>query len=135
MHRFLSEGNLFPEAVLADEAIETVRSAVNAMYQHVRRPTPAWVQDDHDRGWDRGGRGGASATLIHAGVSEDDPEVVKICYVHNDEEQTSDVLPSGTDYDPYVEDLIRNVRVPISAVKVYKGATLVHERKINMRGT
>ena len=135
MHRFLSEDNLFPHAAFADKAIGTVRGAVNEIYQHVGRPAPTWIQDDEDRGWDHGGRGGANLTLIHAGASEDDPRVVKICYVHMDKEHTSEVLPSGTDFGPYVEDLMRKVQVPISAVRVYEGATLVHEREIKMRGT
>jgi hypothetical protein len=135
MHRFLSEADLFPSSTLADEAIDTVRTAVEAIYPHVGRPVPAWIQDDDDRGWDDGRRGGATATLIHAGASEKDPKAIKICFVHSGKEHLSEVLPAGTDYVPYVDDLIRRVRVPISAVRVYEGAVLVHETETTMRGS
>ena len=135
MHRFLSEANLFPSPTLADEAIDTVRAAVEAIYRHVGRPAPAWIHDDDNRGWDDGRRHGATLTLIHAGASEENPKAIKICFVRSDREHLSEVLPAGTDYTPYVEDLIRRVRVPISAVRVYEGAALVHERETTMRGT
>jgi len=135
MHRFLSEANLFPSPTLADEAIDTVRAAVEAIYRHVGRPAPAWIHDDDNRGWDDGRRHGATLTLIHAGASEENPKAIKIWFVRSDKEHLSEVLPAGTDYTPYVEDLIRRVRVPISAVRVYEGAALVHERETTMRGT
>jgi hypothetical protein len=135
VHRFLSEPNLFPEAKIADEAIDVVRTAVEAIYQHVGRPPPAWIQDADDRGWDTGRQGGASVTLIHQGAVEDDPRVIKIFYVYLGSERLSDVFPSGTDYQPYVNDLIHRVRVPISAVRVYEGDLLVYEKETKMRGT
>ncbi|MBX2991104.1 MAG: hypothetical protein KF749_08050 [Bacteroidetes bacterium] len=135
VHRFLSEQNLFPEAKIADEAIDVVRKAVEAIYQHVGQPPPAWIQDADDRGWDTGKRGGANLTIIHQGASEDDPKVIRLFYVHMGSERLSEVFPSGTDYQPYVDGLIHRVRVPISAVKVYEGDRLVYEKNTMMRGT
>jgi hypothetical protein len=135
MHRFLFEADLFPSTTRADEAIDIVRNAVVAIYSHVGRPVPAWIQDVDDRGWDHGRGGGVTATLIHAGVSEEDPKAIKICFVHGGKEKLTEVLPAGTDFAPYVKDLIRRVRVPISAVRVYEGALLVHETETTMRGT
>jgi hypothetical protein len=73
--------------------------------------------------------------LIHAGASEDDPKVIRVCFVHSDNEKLSEVLPSGTDYAPYVDDLIKRIRVPITSVRVYEGTTLVYEKLTRMRGT
>lgn len=135
VHRFISENDFFPETDVADGAIETVRNAVVAIYQNVIRPIPAWVYDDDDRGWDSGSRGGATLMLIHSGSDDNDPKVIKLCFVHQGKEKLTDVLPSGTDYLLYVEDLILKLRVPASAIKVYEGNTVVHERELNIRGT
>jgi hypothetical protein len=135
VHRFISENDFFPDAGIADESIDIIRQAVVAIYQHVNRPVPTWVRDDDDRGWDSGKRSGASLTLIHPGADENDPEVIKLFYVYLGKEKLTDVLPKGTDYLPYVEDLIQKIRVPISAIRVYKGISFVYERELNMRGT
>jgi len=135
MHRFLSEINLFPSSVLADKAIQTVRAAVADIYAHVDRAVPVWIHDDEDRGWDNGKRMGVTVTLIHAGASEEDPKVIKIYLALSGEEKLTEVLPAGTDYSPYVDSLIRRVKVPISSVKVYEGLELVHETKTAMRGS
>ena len=135
VHRFLSEDNLFPQSIVADMAIEIVRAAVKDIYQHVGSPSPSWILDNYDRGWDNGRRGGANLTLIHACTSENDQKAIKIYYVHDGNERLTDVLPSETDYGPYVDDLIQKIRVPITAVSVYEGIMLVHERQTNMRGT
>jgi hypothetical protein len=52
VHRFLSEADLFPEAMVADQAIDIARAAIEAIYKHVGSPPPPWIQDDDDRGWD-----------------------------------------------------------------------------------
>jgi hypothetical protein len=134
MHRFISESEFFLQATDSDHAIKIVRAAVEGIYQHVGSPSPPWIQDDEDRGWDNGRRSAANLTLIHAGASEDDPKVIRICFVQDGKEKLSEVLPGGTDYAPYVDDLIRRIRVPITAVRVYEGPTLIHERETRMRG-
>ncbi len=136
VHQFISEVDLFPDTVIADESIEIVRESVIEIYQHVNRPVPIWIQDNNDRGWDTTNKGSyAHATVTHAGVDKDDPKVIKLCYVHLGIEKRSRLLPSGTDYMPYVGDLIQSIIVPISAIRVYEGDTLIHEKKFNMRGT
>jgi hypothetical protein len=112
-----------------------VREAVRAIYQHVGSPSPTWILDNDDRGWDIGGRDWSTLTVLHAGASIDDPKVIKIYFVHEDNERLTDVLPSGTDYGPYVDDLLQNIRVPITAVRVYEGPKLIHERRTRMRDT
>lgn len=135
VHRFPSEADFFPHAEVADKAIDIVRTAVEAIYQHVGSPPPPWIQDNEDRGWDNGRRDGFDTYLVHPGASEDDSKVIRIFHVRSGKEKLSEVLPSGTDYNPYVDDLIRRIRVPITSVRVYEGPTLVHERKTSMRGS
>lgn len=134
MHRFISQSNLFSQAIVADQAIDIACAAIKAIYQHVGSPPPPWIQDDADRGWDNGRRCGANLTLTHAGASEDDPKVIRICFIQDGIENVSEVLQSGTDYAPYVDDLIRRIQVPITSVRVYEGPTLIHERATRMRG-
>lgn len=134
VHRFISENDYFPDTSVADESIEIVRKAVVDIYQHVNRPVPAWIQDDYDRGWDSGKKFDANLTLIHAGADKSDPNVIKIYYVYQGNEKLSDVLPSGTKYMPYVNDLINSLRVPASEIKVYEGDNLVYKKELNMRG-
>jgi len=40
MHRFVKEVDLFPEATVADGAIDVGRSAIIDIYKHVNRPAP-----------------------------------------------------------------------------------------------
>jgi hypothetical protein len=134
MHRFVSETDLFPEAAVSDNAIDVVRKAVMEIYRHAKRTPPLWVQDDYDRGWDAKSGLLANATVIRAGAKEDDPKVVKIAYVIGEREHVSEVLPPGTDPEPYVEDLLTNIQGPINAIKVYEGNTLCMEKVITMRG-
>jgi hypothetical protein len=134
VHRFLRETELFPEAAVADNAIDVVRRAVVEIYRHSNRVPPPWIQDNEDRGWNAGRGSMANATVIRAGAKEDDPKVVKIAYVTREKEHVSEVLPPGTDPEPYVEDLLRNIRIPIKAIRVYEGDTLRTERVIKMRG-
>jgi hypothetical protein len=133
VHRFRSVNNLFPEPKIADQAIEIVRKAVKDIYQRVGSSSPAWIQDDNNKGWDKKPNVTANLTLIRKGASGD-PNAIKICYISKDEEHVSEILPSGTDYKPYVDDLIQKIIVPITAVKVYEGQKLVDEIKVEMRG-
>jgi hypothetical protein len=134
VHRFVLETELFSEAAVADSAIDVVRKAVAEIYRHSNRVPPPWIQDNEDRGWDAGGGSMASLTVIRAGAKEDDPQVVKIAYVTGEKEHVSEVLPPGTDPEPHIEDLLRNIRIPINAIRVYEGSTLRIERAITMRG-
>ena len=135
VHRFLKETDLFPAAEVADKAIVVIRKAVLSIYNHAKRVPPVWIQDDDDRGWDRGRGGGANVRVIRPGARLNEPKVIKICYIRNNQEYISEVLPPGTDPLPYLEDLIQHVTAPISCVKAYEGDKLVSERALPMRGT
>lgn len=137
VHRFLMVNDLFLGPEVADNAITVIREAVVSIYSHANRIPPAWIQDDEDKGWD--GNGGSkmsgAASLIHAGASLDDPKVIKICYIRDNKEHISEVLPPGSDPMPYLEDLIQHVTVPISGVRAYEGNKIVFSKDLPMRGT
>lgn len=135
VHRFLTEPNLFPDIEVADSTITVVREAIVAIYTHAHRVVPAWVQDDEDRGWDVGPGSYICATTIHKGASHDDPQAIQVCYVWNGKEHIHDVLPPGTNAQPYCEDLLAHLRVPASAIRVYSGDKLVSETQLVMRGS
>lgn len=136
VHRFASESDLFPNIEIADEAIETVRAAVEDIFDHLGKEAPKWIDDNTDRGWDSIGlRDSAHLTVIRAGAREDDPKVIKVAYVQDGKEHISELLPPGTDYGPIVDNLMKNIRVPISMIRVYQGNNVVFECELNIRGT
>jgi hypothetical protein len=135
VHRFVTqEDDLFPSPEVSDNAVALIREAVTAIYSHVGRTPPAWIQDNEDRGWDKKPTMTANLTVVRKGACLDDPDVVKICYVKDDEEHLSEVLAAGTDSAPYVDDLLQRITVPISAIRVYEGDRLVFEKTVRMRG-
>lgn len=135
VHRFVAETDLFPDAEVADDTVAGTREAIIDIYQRVGVPAPIWTADDEDRGWDHGPGGfTANATVIRAGADPESEETIRICFVQSGEERTSEVLPPGAPWQGYVEELIRNVRVPISEVRVYQGSKLLESRELRMRG-
>lgn len=134
VHTKIAQIDLFPSPEVADFVIAVVREATKAIFIHVNRAEPAWIEDDNDRGWDSGQDSMAHATLIMAGAKEDDPDVIRVAYVFKEKEYVCDVCPKDIDYELIVNNLIRNIRVPISSVRVYKGNQLINELILNMRG-
>jgi hypothetical protein len=134
VHRFVSEPNLFPDVQIADDVIQTIRGAIAAIYQHVGRPVPSWAPDDTDRGWQGQSGGGVDATVIRAGEDLNGDNAIRVCFVRDGVEYTSDILPAGADWNRYVDQLIGSIRVPISEVRVYEGEALLCARDLNMRG-
>lgn len=134
MHRFVTETDLFPEANVADDAINAIRSAIIEIYSHVGCPVPPWTADNDDRGWDKGSRSMAALSAVHAGADTDSEETIRVCYVAKEREFTSDVLPPDFDWRPYAEGLLKRVNVPISKIRVYRGSDLIHDQDIEMRG-
>ncbi|MDY6935081.1 MAG: hypothetical protein SVZ03_12775 [Spirochaetota bacterium] len=134
-HRFISVNNLFPESNLANDTIIVIREAIKNIYIHVGKDSPVWVEDDDDRGWDANNRMMTNLTVIRDGADEDNPNVIKIVYMYKGKEQVSEILPPGIDPTAYVERLIKNVKVPINAIRVYQGDQLVNEHSLRMRGT
>jgi hypothetical protein len=136
VHRFATETDLFPDTTVVDQAIETVRTAVKDIFSHVGKVHPSWIADDTDKGWESAGvRAKFDVTVIRGGLNPDDPEAIKIAYVHGGKEHIEEILPPQTDYEPVVGTLLKNIRVPISMIRVYKGDHVVYEQKLNMRDT
>ena len=133
-----SNGYSLPSVDKADEAIKVLREAIRSIYQMVGRGSPPWVEDDNDPGW-KGTKGvmvgAVSVKVLRAGVKEDDPDVVKIAYVYQGQEHMSEIEPPGTDHKPLLEDLIKKLQVPASAVRAYRGETLLEEREFTARGS
>ena len=134
VHRFVQEGDLFPSVEVADNAITVIREAVLSIYELAKRVQPTWIHDNEDKGWDKGRSMSASCTLIRKGASLNDPNAIRICYIRKNKEHLHEVLPPDTDPQPYLEDLIQHVTVPISGVRAYKGDNIISERTLPMRG-
>jgi hypothetical protein len=136
VHRFASLADMFPDSSVADDAITVVRTAIGCIFDHASLSRPAWINFDQSHGW--AGRSGvsdsASATLVSAETSFDDPSAVRIFFVANGVEHLSSVHPRGFSYASEVESLVRAVQIPISAVRVYEGPTLARELLVCMRG-
>ena len=135
VHRFVAETDLFPGAEVADDTVIATREAIIDIHHRVGIPAPSWTVDDEDRGWDQGpGRVTGNLTAIRAGADPESEDAIRVCFVQNGDEKTSDVLRPGTQWQDYVEQLIRNVRVPISEIRVYQGSKLLESRALPMRG-
>lgn len=136
VHRFASLADMFPEAVVADDAIAVVRAAIASIFDHASVARPVWIEFDHSHGWagQSGASFSASATLITGGVLPDDPTAVKICFVANDIEHVSSIHPQGFDYTNEVKSLVGAMNIPITAVRVYEEGILVSELLVHMRG-
>lgn len=135
VHVTLPQNRLFAGMAEASEAITIVRDAIKAIYGHAGKTAPHWVDDDRDRGWDDGGGSFGVLTIRRQNADESHPDVVKIDHLYRGNEYVSEILPPGTDPEPYIAALLRDTNVPISAVRIYRGETLIEDRPIPMRGT
>jgi hypothetical protein len=133
IHSTIFQEKLFPDAIEAEKAIGIVREGIKAIYNHVSKPFPIWIDDDKAPGWDSGGEP-CMAYSTYPGANEDDPLSIKIIYVHKDREYLSSLMPPGTDVGPLLDGLIQNIRLPISAVRAYRGKELIEDRQVKMRG-
>lgn len=134
VHVAIPQTRLFAPVAEADEAISVLRDGTKAIYAHVGKTSPTWIDDDYDRGWDDGGGSFGNLTVRRQNADESDPNVVKIAHVYKGNEYVGEILPPGTDPEPYIDDLLSNTNVPISAVRIYRGNTLLEDRAIPMRG-
>jgi len=81
VHRFSQESELFPETGIADQAIDTVQSAIIEIYNHVGKDAPLWVNDNDDQGWAKKGiTMFANAYSTPDGVDINAPDTIKITY-------------------------------------------------------
>ncbi len=119
----------------AENAIVVLRDGIKAAAALVGLPTPLWVDDDEDRGW-QGTHNGFSSTadgyVVRAGVDENDSANVLIVYVLRDEEHMVEIALPGTPHGPLLERLLGSLNVPVEAVRAYRGPTLIEERKMRI---
>ena len=136
VHKFAGLSEMFPGAEVADQAVTVSREGIKAIYIHAGLQAPGWTDFDHNNGWSGqvGISDSCSATLITGSTSIEDPTAVRIYLVRNGVEQLSSVHPQGTDYAPETVRLVQSANVPIGAIRVYEGITLVRELLVNMRG-
>jgi hypothetical protein len=76
----ISQSKLLAPVEMADGAIRILRDAIKEVCRLAGVPGPIWVDDDSDRGWDKGGTF-AHGTLIRAGADPDGPDTIKLAYV------------------------------------------------------
>lgn len=135
VHRFLALRDMFPPAMVAENAITTVRSAVIDIYGRTQKSEPDWVHIDTSRGWDAASQfGSASISQAHLGASFDDPNTTRVYLVIGGEEILTSVFPPGHDARQTVEELIKSVNVPIEGIRVYDNGVPVLDFTVAMRG-
>lgn len=141
VHAALPRPKLFAEVAEAENAIAVVRQAVLDIAARTRHPAPVWVTDDKDLGAGQvdGVKFGSfcNGTAVHAGVTPEAPDTLRICYEYKGREFDTELLPPDPTFDPTtkLEDLARRVNVPASAVRAYRGLDLLKEIKLNLRGS
>jgi hypothetical protein len=134
VHINATQEKLFPPSTDADDAISIVRDAVSDIFARAGKACPPWLQDDDDKGWDSGQRTMGHLAEDHRGGDPQGADTIRISYEYKGREYDSALLPAGEDHGPHIEALIQNLRIPVSAVRAYKGKALLYERKVEMRG-
>lgn len=124
---------LLKDATQAEETIKRLREAVQDLHVRLKDQPPEWIEDNVLPKYPTGG--GGALTVGHGGFDKDDPDVIQVRYQYKDRERTSHILPPGTDPTRYMEQTIKQIAVPISAVRAYRGSTLVKEIRVRMRGS
>jgi hypothetical protein len=134
VHINLDQEKLFPETVDAEKSLRTLRNAIKEIFVHAGKNPPEWVEDDQDRGWDTGKKSFINLTVTRAGANINDPACFKVAYIHKDKECITEILPPNADYMPVVETLLKNIKMPITSIIVYRGNEIVFKRELKMRG-
>lgn len=135
VHRYLSLTDLFPETEVAEQAIAVVRDAIVALCSHTGQPVPPWLRLEEAQGWHGLSTVGvATITVGYHGAKLEDPNTVRISIVSNGEERPTTVLPLDHNPQEHIEYLLKHVKVPISAIRVYRAGELVQHLVVNMRG-
>jgi len=133
VHVNIPQQDLFPPTETADWAVSTIREAVKAIYLHCQKCEPIWVNDNQDRGWDKGSISIGHMTLTQSGA-QNNTEAIRIAYVYKEKEYVSNVCVQGTDYEDLMNELLKRINIPISAVRAYRGNELIKELPLIMRG-
>jgi hypothetical protein len=126
---------MFPEVLVADDAISTVRDAIKSIHHLAGKPHPEWVELCEIKGWDIPSQTGAACLAqAHFGAKFEDPKTKRVFIVIDGEEQLTSVFPLGHDTSETVARLLRSVKVPIEAIRVYEAGELIEDNRVKMRG-
>lgn len=131
VHPGVAQERLFAPVGEAERAIAVLRLAIKDVYVRTGTPEDAWPNDDEDPVDPHKGSS-AHATAIRAGASKESG--IRICYVVLGREYESEIARPDADHIALMEDLLRQIRVPISAVRAYRGDDLIDEIIVRMRG-
>ncbi len=134
VHSTIDHARLLAPVSEADLSITVLRDAIKEVCRIAGLPSPLWVDDDSDRGWDTGRGSTAHATVVRTDVDPGAPDTIRIAYVINGQEHVCDIMPPRTPHGPVLDDLINRLNVPVGAVRAYQGDTLIEERPLRMRG-
>jgi hypothetical protein len=132
VHPNVAQDRLFAPLKEAEAAIMTLRLAIKDMYVRVGKTAEPWPDDDEDAIDPRKGSFG-HLTLLRAGVTRETG--LRICYVMFGQEYESEVTSPDEDHMALMEELLRKIKVPISAVRAYRGDVLIDEIIVKMRGS
>jgi hypothetical protein len=134
VHVRIPQERLFAPVHEADEAISILRQAIKDLFDRVGHTAPSWVEDDTNPEMPQDSTG--HLTVTRAGADPSDPARVRIVYEFQGREYESEVLPPETDPEPWMDNLLRSIVVPITAVRAYRGDhDLINEWNVRMRGT
>jgi hypothetical protein len=132
VHPGVPQTRLFAPVTEAETAITTLRDAIKDMCTRTGNPVEARPDDDEDAVDPRKG-GFANATVISAGVTRETG--LRICYVMFGQEYESEVTHPEEDPAPLMLHLLSKIKVPISAVRAYRGNEMIDEIVVTMRGS
>jgi hypothetical protein len=127
------DGLVMVDASPTESAIANLREAVKDLHRLAGTEAPAWIDEDrlprHPVG------GSATLTVGHGLIDRDDPRNIQICFEYRGAVKTSDILPPDADPTPYMEQLARNVTIPISFVRAHQDGVIIKELPVRMRGS
>lgn len=136
VHTSVPQNALFPPVSEAEAAITTLRAAIRDMYERCGLGGADWVDDDVDTTIlpTTGIVFSAYGTVTDAGANKETG--LRISYQTVDGRE-HDALIKGADSDhvSLMNDLLSNLRLPVTAVRAYRANELIEEwDDITMRG-
>ena len=139
-HFGVSLPDRFPPVSIAENAIKKIREAIQDIYGKMSKSYPKWVDLDQVEGWPQrqgGSSGSVFPRFLHQGAHPDLPGVISIALVtEQGEEKPNRYLPPDTSNEEifdWVEDYLGRLNVGFKAIRVYRGADLIHEEIFEAR--
>jgi len=124
---------LRPPTSDAEAAVSTMREAVRALAAHAGIEAPHWVEDDTAASFGARAKNVAFGFVTMAGADPNDPEHIRITLVWEGKEHDHLYAPPGTAWEPLLDRLEKQLNVPATAIRAYRGPTLIAERQLKSR--